>query len=138
MIEEIANLDLIDYTPMLNPQPSPLEKKALIALWEKFKDSIPNNVRITTVRPDRSIGIMRNITDGMEPIFRDPCYYRTVRIGMKQKTIDDIQKILLDGGDFFEGSVAQFKDSFFSNPTLENIREFADENDCTLEFIWND
>lgn len=42
--------------------------------------------------------------------------------------------ILLDSGKSFEGTIEHWKDCFFSNPTLENIRAFAKAQHARLDF----
>lgn len=50
-----------------------------------------------------------------------------------------IAKILIDGGDTFEGSHEQFQDCFFSNEFDEGlIRDFFEKMDSKVEFIYEE
>ena len=42
--------------------------------------------------------------------------------------------ILLDSGTSFEGTIEHWKDCFFDNPTLKNIRAFAKQQNARLDF----
>jgi len=44
---------------------------------------------------------------------------------------DKIVWIIVEGGDMFEGSVLDWANCFFSNPTIENIKEFCKHNSWT-------
>ncbi len=47
-----------------------------------------------------------------------------------------IKKIILDGGETFEGTVDQFRDCFFDNAEEEVIRDWAEKENMKLEIIY--
>jgi hypothetical protein len=46
----------------------------------------------------------------------------------KMEMINDTDIIVIDDGEVFEGTKAQFADCFFSNVTYENIKEWCKES----------
>jgi len=42
--------------------------------------------------------------------------------------------IIVDGGETFEGTLKQWENCFFSNPTVAGIRDFCKKNGCTVRF----
>ena len=48
-----------------------------------------------------------------------------------------IEKIIIDGGETFEGTLEQFKDSFFDNADVENIEAWCRRELSTYEIIFS-
>jgi hypothetical protein len=48
-----------------------------------------------------------------------------------QPAVEEI--ILIDGGDVFEGTLAQFSDCFFTDADIEQIEQWAEENNMKFE-----
>lgn len=52
-------------------------------------------------------------------------------------SLDEDDIIIIDNGDTFEGNLSQFRDCFFSNPTLANIQDWCRSHHMTLEIRKN-
>lgn len=44
--------------------------------------------------------------------------------------------VIVDGGETFEGTLKQWADCFFSNPTVAEIKDFCKKNGSTVRFEW--
>ena len=49
----------------------------------------------------------------------------------------EIDKIIIDNGETFEGTPEQFKDCFFDNVNIDNIQAWCKKQDSTYEIIFS-
>jgi hypothetical protein len=62
-------------------------------------------------------------------------YTRYVDQSGKHGNVEKIVKIIVEGGVVFKGTVDQWKDCFFSNPTVSNIKSWCKDLGYDCEII---
>jgi len=63
-------------------------------------------------------------------LYVDVIVDHTVRLEYQKRI-----RIVVDGGDLFDGDLAQFEDCFFSNTCIEQIKDWAQKQGHKVEFF---